>query len=216
MESFDSFYDIEITNIYRYDTDKPYITKTFSHYGYSWFVKVFIEESGDFIGFELHNMSEVEVKAQFIMTLLHQNNGEDVCYTEKTIQTFTPLNTSDSFWGGDLCDVELIQNENLGYCIDNLVKFRINISLYNDVELMNQPLALACANSASEQDLIDIADHDISKVIIPLSGVRAGHIEKLQDKMLIEKKNVLKTIQSSIDAENKRKELEAAKARAIV
>ena len=52
---------------------------------------------------------------------------------------------------------------------------------------MNQPLALACANSASEQDLIDIADHDISKVIIPLSGVRAGHIEKLQDKMLIEK-----------------------------
>ena len=216
MESFDSFFDIEITNMYKYDHDKPYITKIFNHYGFSWLVKVFVDESGDFIGFELYNMSSVEVAAQFTMTLLHQNNGEDVLYEEKTIQKFTPMNTSDSSWGGDLCEIELIKNQELGYCVDNLIKLRIDISLDNDVELMNQPLALACANSASEQDLIDIADHDISKVIIPLSGVRAGHIEKLQDKMLKEKKDVLKTIQSSIDAENKRKALEAAKSRAII
>ena len=184
-ETFKSSFSFVVTDIKKFDSEKPYISAPIKHYGYSWQAKVYVEESGDFIGVILENLSDIIVEAKFTITLINQNrNGEDVIYEENELCKFSPIDTADSSWGcEDFCGSELIHETSSGFNIDNEMKFKIDIILYSQVTLMNQDLAMALENS-SESDLIDIANNDIGKVIVPLSGVRAGHVEHLQDKLV--------------------------------
>ena len=55
---------------------------------------------------------------------------------------------------------------------------------YSPVDLMLTPLALAARGPGTQQDLLDIANDEISRVVIPLVGPRAGEVESLQDSLV--------------------------------
>ena len=160
-------------------------------YGYSWKIICRIDATGDYIGVAIRNMSGKAAKASYNINVKNQRKrDEDIDWKDPDGMVQFAADGPDSQWGcEDLLDREALMPV-YGYCIDDRVKFRVTINLFSTVEIDDQPLAteiLKKGPAVSEDDLMQIADQDNRKVIAPLVGVRAGHVQKLQDQLLREK-----------------------------
>jgi len=189
VESFESTLDITIDRFsLRSDPVYGEISEAF---GYNWQVVVFPvgvdEMNEEMMGVRLVNHSSVGVRASYKISVINQLRGEDVVWEDPDgICSFAKAGSQDSAWGcDDLVELELMRDPKSGLCASDVVKITVDIRNYSSVELMNQPLALEVKKEgATESDLIDIANNDISKVVVPLKGVLAGQIEGRQDQLL--------------------------------
>jgi len=81
--------------------------------------------------------------------------------------------------------------ESVWYFPEGLVYFDVSVTVHSEVSLSDQPLTKMIENAASDSDLLDLANEDLSKVVVKMKGKRAGVEITLQDKLVTSRMGVV-------------------------
>ncbi len=132
------------------------------------------------------NLSDVAVKAAYTIRCIPFVNTRDTIEWSDPdhIVHFSKFEGPDYVWGNeDFYNIEELKHNHIFYNKDTVV-FELELTIYSHVNINDQPLTKLVEGADSENDLLKIAQNDISKIVIKAAGRPAGEEKFLQDRLL--------------------------------
>lgn len=154
--------------------------------GRTWVLRIYPqgidENDATHIAIKIVNFSNTDARIKYYISLINQNNVSDnyVWEDDEGIVKFEAFG-GDCEWGSE--DFLLFEDFNT-FIYNDCIILEITMEVYGVVEIDAHPLTKAIENAAETEDLIALADKDLSLIVKQLPLGRQGISKGRQDSLI--------------------------------
>jgi hypothetical protein len=125
-----------------------------------------VDGNSEYISVHLVNLEETEVFAHYSILVINKCGNENIVWNDpEPIICFSPLSSGDNAWGNE----ELVLFSEIAssteYTADGQITFGIDVAVFGRSGMQTHSIVKAIENSVETNDLIRMADDDISDVV---------------------------------------------------
>ena len=175
------------------------ISDKFTICGSEWEMHLFPKGIDDHFGGEediqvachLKNCTSKKVRCKYSFTLLNESSPlKNITWSDpEGVVTFGSQKSGNATWGIDeFFSLQVLDDDRAGYCPDSCLSISVLMEVYGDVDIDSHPLTKAIESAAAQEDLIALANSELTLITRTLPGskahLKAGEEFTYQDSLL--------------------------------
>mmetsp|Transcript_4342 Transcript_4342/g.4459 ORF Transcript_4342/g.4459 Transcript_4342/m.4459 type:complete len:273 (+) Transcript_4342:235-1053(+) len=167
------------------------IRSEFSICSNSWSLDIYpsgINENAEYLSVRLVNMSEVDVFASYVISVINQDSTKSIHWKDPECPLiFQSCNTGDNSWGPDeLISIKTANRKKSGFCVNDSLIFDVSITVYGaELDSIAERAVLKGRDEILATSLSSLMDEDLEEIHIkPFGRLRIEQERSLQDHLI--------------------------------